>query len=73
MNWQPIETAPRGAGVETKFDGDGRGERNVTTLKRGRDNELWWTPDGAMYVYYQPTHWRPTEPPAEPPDATASR
>jgi len=47
--------------VLTKID-DVRGIRNVQTLTR-RGN-LWWFPDGSMYVYYKPTHW--TE---EPPDA----
>ena len=41
--------------VETKID-DGKGCRNVQKLKhRGR---LWLFPDGSMYVYYEPTHWR---------------
>lgn len=41
--------------VETKID-DGKGCRNVQKLKRrGR---LWFFPDGSMYVYYTPTHWR---------------
>lgn len=41
--------------VETKID-DEHGERNRQTLKRrGR---LWFVPDGSMYVYYEPTHWR---------------
>jgi hypothetical protein len=41
--------------VSTKID-DGKGCRNETTLKRiGR---LWFVPDGSMYVYYTPTHWR---------------
>lgn len=48
--------------VETKID-DANGKRNEAKLKRiGR---LWWTADGAMYVYYTPTHWRPL--PAEGP------
>jgi len=42
--------------VETKIDDD-KGARNETTLKRR--GSLWWTPDGAMYVYYYPTHWQP--------------
>jgi len=49
------EKAPEGVLVETKVH-DARGERNVQNLTR-RGN-LWWTPDGAMYVYYTPTHWR---------------
>jgi len=27
-------------------------------LQRIDDGRLWWTIDGAMYVYYTPTHWR---------------
>jgi hypothetical protein len=23
-----------------------------------RQGNLWYTPDGSMYVYYTPTHWR---------------
>ena len=57
MDWQPIETAPENVVVRTKID-DECGCRNDQTLKR-RDN-LWWIPDGSMYVYYRPTHWRPT-------------
>jgi hypothetical protein len=56
--WQPAGTAPHGVVVETKID-DKDGVRNVQKLYR--DGRLWWTPDGAMYVYYQPTHWRPTD------------
>jgi len=56
MDWQPIATAPEGIEVMTKID-DVRGCRNEQTLtRRGR---LWWTPDMAMYVYYDPTHWKP--------------
>jgi hypothetical protein len=49
------ELPPENEVVNTKID-DERGSRNEGTLKR-RGN-LWWTPDGAMYVYYTPTHWR---------------
>jgi hypothetical protein len=50
------ELPPDGVTVETKID-DRRGVRNEQTLKRlGR---LWFFPDGSMYVYYVPTHWRP--------------
>jgi hypothetical protein len=54
--WQPIETAPEREVVWTKIDDSG-GPRNEQRLKR--DGRLWWTSDGAMYVYYRPTHWRP--------------
>lgn len=49
---------PRGKVVETKID-DASGPRNQQTLKRGGENGcLWFFPDGNMYVYYTPTHWR---------------
>jgi len=41
--------------VITKID-DEKGCRNETTLKR--QGNLWFFPDGSMYVYYTPTHWR---------------
>ena len=44
--------------VMTKID-DEKGERNEQPLKRS-DN-LWFFPDGSMYVYYTPTHWKPLE------------
>lgn len=53
--WMPIETAPEGRVVETKIDDVG-GVRNVQTLKR--IGQLWFVPDGSVYVYYWPTHWR---------------
>jgi len=44
--------------VCTKID-DADGCRNVTKLQRGgQSGRLWFTPDGQMYVYYVPTHWR---------------
>lgn len=56
--WQLARTAPENAVVETKID-DGDGDvRNVQKLFRR--NGLWWFPDEKMYVYYAPTHWRPT-------------
>lgn len=42
--------------VETKID-DGSFIRNIQELKRR--GKLWFTPNGSMYVYYIPTHWRP--------------
>lgn len=45
--------------VETKIS-DQHGQRNNQRLKRmGR---LWFLPNGGIYVYYTPTHWRPTSP-----------
>ena len=55
MTWRQISTAPDYVVVETKID-DSDGERNVQNLIR--KGNLWWTPDGSMYVYYRPTHWR---------------
>ena len=53
--WQSAESAPEGIIVMTKLDDD-RGSRNEGPLMR--KGRLWWTPDGAMYVYYEPTHWK---------------
>jgi len=62
--WFPASEAPEGVVVETKID-DSDGIRNVSTLyRRGR---LWWVPDGEMYVYYTPTHYRPIRGAALPP------
>ena len=59
--WQDISTAPESVEIMTKID-DEHGERNVCSLvKRTRGpgcRPLFWAPDGSMYVYYQPTHWR---------------
>lgn len=57
MNWiKTSEKLPEnGIVVETKID-DEFGCRNQTTLKR--KGNLWFYPDGSMYVYYTPTHWR---------------
>jgi hypothetical protein len=47
---------PDGVPVPTKID-DAKGCRNEQDLKR--QGNLWFVPDGSMYVYYTPTHWRP--------------
>jgi hypothetical protein len=46
---------PEGVVVATKID-DAGGVRNEQPLKR--NGRLWFFPDGSMYVYYEPTHWR---------------
>ena len=46
---------PEGLVVETKID-DENGSRNEASLYRR--GGLWFLPDGSMYVYYTPTHWR---------------
>jgi hypothetical protein len=48
--WLPAEDVPEDVIVMTKID-DAKGVRNETTLKRM--GNLWWTPDGGMYVYYR--------------------
>lgn len=55
--WRSVTTdyPPKNTVIETKID-DEKGERNRATLKH--DGNLWWFPDGSMYVYYVPTHWR---------------
>ena len=54
--WKSIETAPEGIVVMTKIE-DARGARNECPLRR--QERLWWMPDGSIYVYYTPTHWKP--------------
>jgi len=46
----------KGVIVMTKID-DGNGVRNEQELKF--NNPLWFVPDGSIYVYYSPTHWKP--------------
>lgn len=47
---------PDGKLVQTKID-DQWGVRNEQVMeRRGR---LWFLPNNGMYVYYEPTHWRP--------------
>lgn len=56
-DWQTIDSAPRNEILQTKIH-DANGERNVTELKSSLNGRLWFFPDGSMYVYYTPTHWR---------------
>ena len=59
-DWRPITKAdpPVGEPVLTRID-DGHGPpRNEAVLKRG-PGKLWFFPDGSMYVYYTPTHFKP--------------
>lgn len=55
--WVPVASnlPENGTVVDTKIH-DTKGPRNEGRLKR-QDN-LWFTEDGKMYVYYTPTHWR---------------
>jgi len=45
-----------GVVVETKID-DAQGVRNEQRLVRSRG--MWFMEDMVMYIYYNPTHWRP--------------
>ena len=58
-NWTPMthELPPEGEVVMTKIK-DHDGERNKQKLER--HGGLYFFPDGSMYVYYTPTHWRTT-------------
>lgn len=55
--WKSIlkHKPPTNLAIMTKID-DGNNSRNECLLKF--DGRLWWTPDGGMYVYYTPTHWK---------------
>lgn len=61
MEWISVNTLlpKNGEVINTKID-DSKGERNVQELKRS--GSLWFYPDGSMYVYYTPTHWKPSPP-----------
>lgn len=60
--WEPIAVnAPDDGEVVRTAIIDTRGLRNDAPLKR--TGNLWFLPDGSMYVYYTPTHWMPLEPP----------
>jgi hypothetical protein len=56
-----VELPKNGVVVDTKID-NSDGCRNEQPLKLERN--LWWFPDGSMYVYYAPTHWREEQPEA---------
>ena len=63
-NWIPLtERLPENhIVVDTKIH-DESGVRNEQPLKRA--GRLWFLEDGSMYVYYTPTHWRPTPEPRQ--------
>jgi hypothetical protein len=56
-NWKRTDEIlpPEGRVVETKIE-DEKGTRNRCDLVKS--GGLWFFPDGSMYVYYTPTHWR---------------
>jgi hypothetical protein len=57
--WYSVKdfSPPQRQVVLTKIDTVDGGVRNIQQLKL--DGRLWWMPDGKMYVYYEPTHWKP--------------
>lgn len=61
-DWKTIESAPEGVPILTKID-DEHGARNETVLVKrtripGKTRPMFWAPDGSIYVYYEPTHWK---------------
>ena len=58
-DWQTIDTAPAARLLMTKIH-DKDGIRNEAALYRS--SSLWFVPDGGLYVYYLPTHWRELTP-----------
>jgi hypothetical protein len=56
-DWTSVRSLlpPENEVVDTKID-DVEGVRNQQPLKRQKN--LWFLPDGSMYVYCTPTHWR---------------
>lgn len=58
-DWKSVAEQPPSEGkVVITMVADSRGVRNEQTLKR--KGGLWFVPDGSMYVYYTPTHWKET-------------
>lgn len=54
QNWKQTaeELPPEGVEVNTIAPASGQEQ----TLKRS--GNLWWAPDGSIYVYYTPSMWR---------------
>lgn len=62
--WRLISTdfPPEDVVVETKIS-DEAGDRNQAKLRWRKTPRgwLWFFADNSMYIYYNPTHWRPIE------------
>lgn len=55
-NWIPTQNKLPENGVTVEaMDSAG----HVQDLKR--DGNLWWFPDGSMYVYFTPMMWKPKQ------------
>lgn len=55
--WKFTQTtpAPEGVILDTKYhDDDGCMHKRPMILR----DRVWGSPDGELYVYYRPTHWR---------------
>lgn len=58
LGWsETSRVVPREGEVVHTMIMDGQGSRNHQKLKR--IGNLWFIPDGSIYVYYKPTHWKP--------------
>ena len=58
--WRSVaqDPPPKGRPVETMIvEGSELGKIQVLT-RGGENGRLWFIPDTATYVYYEPTHWR---------------
>ena len=57
-DWRSVENdpPPDKTVVDTIIADDCDGHNRQELKRSGR---LWFIPDGSMYVYYVPTHWRP--------------
>lgn len=53
IEWKKANLSVENKVYITKID-DHHGVRNIANLKR--IGNLWFYPDGSMYVYYKPTH-----------------
>ena len=54
-----IQLPPEGVVVDTKTVDEGTNQARNEAKLMYKFN-LWWTPDGQTYVYYQVTHWKLT-------------
>jgi len=62
MNWISVKDRLPDDGVIVQVLQSKR--RVVTNLER--HGNIWFSPDGSMYVYHTPTHWMPLSESLEP-------
>lgn len=64
-DWISVKTSlpKQGEIVDTKIDDELNGERNIAQLRL--IGNLWFHPEDSLgrfiYIYYNPTHWRPVK------------